>query len=56
MIATKSGLVRSLKQYYYTNQHAKNQGYQEFDTMPTTFIVKARANDESTSELMLRYK
>lgn len=38
-IGTKSGLLRSLKQFYYTNQHAKLCGYNVFDSTPTTFLV-----------------
>ena len=41
-IGSKSGLIKSLKQYYYTNQEARAQGYSEFDTTPTTFIVNAK--------------
>lgn len=55
-IATKSGLVKSLKQYYYTNQHARNQAYAEFDTMPTTFIVRSRVADERMAELQIRFR
>ena len=44
-IGTKSGLVRSLRQYYYTNRDAMIQGYSEFDTTPTTFVVQSKIQD-----------
>lgn len=56
-IGTKSGLIRSLKQYYYTNQHAKMCGYSIFDSTPTTFLVQAGLDsDQQLLELMQRYK
>jgi hypothetical protein len=55
-IATKSGLVKSLKQYYYTNQHARNYGYQEFDTIPTTFVVRSKVPDDKLAELQIRFR
>ena len=55
-IGTKSGLIRSLKQFYYTNREAKVCGYSVFDTTPTTFLVQSRVNDDKMQELVLRFK
>lgn len=55
-IATKSGLIRSLHHYYYTNQQAKAQGYNEFDSTPTTFLVQSRVHDDRMSEFIQRFK
>ena len=55
-IGSKSGLIRSLTQYYYTNSMAKLHNYTVFDTTPTTFLVKAKFNDDKTDEMMLRFR
>jgi hypothetical protein len=55
-ITTKSGLIRSLKQYYRQNQNSKNHNYNEFDTTPTTFLVQAKVHDDNMNELIIRYK
>ncbi len=38
-ITTKTGLVRSLKQYYKKNSEAIDCGYSVFDTTPTSFVL-----------------
>ena len=40
-ITTKTGLIRSLKSYYKDHNGAIENGYQVFDTTPTTFIVSS---------------
>jgi hypothetical protein len=55
-IGTKSGLVRSLRQYYAGNLAARSQGYTEFDTTPSTFLITARARDENFHGLVNRYQ
>lgn len=40
-ITTKTGLIRSLKIFYKDNQNAIENGYQVFDTTPTTFVVSS---------------
>ncbi len=38
-LVTKTGLIRSLKTYYKSNNSAKIAGYSVFDSTPTTFLV-----------------
>lgn len=40
-LTTKTGLIRSLKNYYRDNIAAMDNGYQVFDTTPTTFMVSS---------------
>lgn len=40
-ITTKTGLIRSLKNYYRDHIGAIDSGYQVFDTTPTTFLVSS---------------
>lgn len=38
-IATKTGLIRTLKSYYKNNTLAVKENYKVFDTTPTTFLL-----------------
>ena len=44
-ICTKTGLIRSLQQYYTDHPLAAQAKYSAFDTTPTTFII-SRVSDE----------
>lgn len=54
-IGTKTGLIRSLKQYYYTNILAKAHRYTEFDSTPTTYIITSRQEDSHFLDLKMRF-
>ena len=45
-ITTKTGLIRSLKVYYDYNKHFGENGYQIFDTTPTSFIISSNEDTE----------
>lgn len=55
-IGTKSGLVRSLKNYYANSAMARQHGYTEFDTTPTTYLITTRIKDEQLEGLTTRYQ
>ena len=56
-ITTKTGLVKSLKEYYKNNSLCLKNKYEVFDSTPTTFIIKIGDNtDDDYSELLQRYK
>ena len=38
-MCTKSGLVKSLKDYYKSNREAISANYSAFDTTPTSFLI-----------------
>lgn len=38
-LCTKSGLIRSLTEYYDLNREARAAKYTVFDTTPTTFLI-----------------
>ena len=44
-ITTKTGLIRSLRNFYQTNEGAIKAGYQVHDTIPTSFIITAQLED-----------
>ncbi len=48
-LCTKTGLIRSLKQFYKSNQEALQCGYQVFDSTPTTFLVSSNPEDHEIS-------
>lgn len=54
-IGTKTGLIRSLRQYYYTNHNALQERYSEFNSTPTTFIIQSRQNDQQLEDLKTRF-
>jgi hypothetical protein len=48
-LCTKTGLIRSLKAYYKSNQDALQAGYNVFDSTPTTFLVSSNPDDHEIS-------
>jgi hypothetical protein len=44
-LTSKSGLVRSLKQFYYNNDQARSAGYSIFDSTATTFLLSSGTDD-----------
>ena len=54
-ITTKTGLIRSLKQHYKQNQSAIDNGYQVFDTTPTTFVVSSNLDTYEYHQFVRRY-
>jgi hypothetical protein len=54
-ITTKTGLIRSLKAYYKSNPHAIENGYQVFDTTPTTFLVSSNLDTYEYHQFIKRY-
>eukprot|EP00347_Sterkiella_histriomuscorum_P017175 403350383 len=55
-LTSKSGLVRSLKQYYFNNELARSAGYSIFDSTPTTFLLASGVEDAEHTEMIQRYK
>jgi hypothetical protein len=65
-LVTKSGLIRSLKSYYYNNELASKfltikilgqAGYSIFDSTPTTFLLSSGSSDDSDwNDFQSRYK
>ena len=65
-LTTKSGLIRSLKQYYFNNELASKiasiviflgaAGYSVFDSTPTTFLIASGVEDAECQEMISRYK
>jgi hypothetical protein len=47
--------VRSLKRYYLHNEEAFREGYQVFESMPTSFILTAKCRDKEYYHLITRY-
>jgi len=54
-ITTKTGLIRSLKGYYKHNQSTIDNGYQVFDTTPTTFVVSSNLDTYEYHQFVKRY-
>jgi len=55
-LVTKTGLIKTLKHYYYLNDHARIANYQVFDSTPTSFLVPQSLDDSETSEFYSRFK
>ena len=55
-ICTKTGLIRSLQNYYIHTDEAVRQSYTVFDSTPTTFIISRVSDDDEINMLMTRYK
>jgi hypothetical protein len=55
-IGNKSGLIKSLRQYYYTQPQAIAASYSEFDTTATTFVVQSKRDDNQMEDMQLRFK
>ena len=55
-ITTKTGLIRTLQNYYANHEAAKEAGYTVFDTTPTTFIISKVSDEDQINLLMHRYK
>ena len=54
-ITTKTGLIRSLRSFYQTNEGAIKAGYQVHDTIPTSFIITAQLEDLEYRLLQTRF-
>lgn len=54
-LTTKTGLIRSLKYYYKDTVHFIEQGYQVFDTMPTSFVVSSKLAEYEYAQFIERY-
>jgi hypothetical protein len=54
-ITTKTGLIRSLRNFYQTNELAIKATYQVHDTIPTSFIITAQVEDEEFRLLTTRF-
>lgn len=55
-ITTKTNLVKSLKQYYESNESAVAAGYTVFDTHPTTYVVARAQDDREIANFFHRYR
>mmetsp|Transcript_21918 Transcript_21918/g.21104 ORF Transcript_21918/g.21104 Transcript_21918/m.21104 type:complete len:361 (+) Transcript_21918:487-1569(+) len=55
-ITTKSGLIRSLKQYYFSNDLARQAGYSVFDSTATTFLLSSGVEDSECVDMIHRYR
>lgn len=55
-ITTKTGLIRSLKVFYKDNQNAIENGYQVFDTTPTTFVVSSNLDTYEYHQFVKRFQ
>jgi len=54
-LTTKSGLVRSLKQYYFNSNAARAANYSAFSTLPTTFLLSSGQKDAEMKDFTTRY-
>lgn len=54
-ITTKTGLIRSLRNFYQTNEACIMAGYQVYDTIPTSFIITAQVEDLEYRQLQIRF-
>ena len=54
-ITTKTGLIRSLRNFYSSNESAIKAAYQVHDTIPTSFIITAQVEDEEYRQLVNRF-
>ena len=45
-ICTKTQLIKSLRNYYESNEEAKAANYSIFDSTPTTFVINTEAHGE----------
>mmetsp|Transcript_10328 Transcript_10328/g.10270 ORF Transcript_10328/g.10270 Transcript_10328/m.10270 type:complete len:123 (-) Transcript_10328:2534-2902(-) len=55
VITTKPGLIRSLRQFYSTNEQAVSAGYNVHDTIATSFIITAQVEDSEYRQFQARY-
>ena len=53
-ITTKTGLIRSLRNFYQSNELAIKATYHVHDTIPTSFIITAQVEDEEYRLLVNR--
>lgn len=55
-LCTKTGLIRSLKAYYKSQDQAQSAGYGVFDSTPTTFLVACNQDDHEIQQFIARFK
>jgi hypothetical protein len=55
-ICQKTGLIRSLSNYYNNNAAARAAGYTVFDSTPTTFVVAKNFDDVGIKDFMHRFR
>ena len=54
-ITTKTGLIRSLRNYYTSSEQALMNSYQTHDSIPTSFIISAQYEDFEYQLLINRF-
>ena len=54
-ITTKTGLIRSLRNFYQTNESSVMAGYQVHDTIPTSYIITAQVEDIEYRQFHTRF-
>lgn len=54
-ITTKTGLIRSLRNFYQNNEFSIKAGYQVHDTIPTSYIITAQVEDEEFRQMVNRF-
>ena len=55
-MCTKTGLIRALKTYYANHEEAKLANYSVYDTIPTSFILVSRVEDNESQQFASRWK
>ena len=45
VISSKTGLLKSLRDYYSLNKAALDQGYNVYDTIPLAYIISSSPSD-----------
>lgn len=55
-ICQKTGLIRSLSNYYERNEQARLAGYSVFDSTPTTFVVARNYDDMGIRDFLHRFR
>ena len=55
-ICTKTGLIKSLRNFYRYNVKANAANYGVYDSTPTTFVVLASCSDPEYSAFVQRFK
>jgi len=55
-ICTKTGLIRSLRSYYYHNEQANLHRYTLFESTPTTFLITAGDENQEYVNFIARFR